>query len=74
MFDRAIYGDERIRTRTELADRTLAKTIEGLGKIDDPYRRSLLAAFIAIGVDLTDIADSLSRIADCAECEVERGR
>lgn len=67
MFDRGRYDD--IRTRTELADRTLGKTIEALGEIDDPYRRALLGAFIAIGVDLTDIAESLSRMADCAEYE-----
>ena len=70
MFDRWRYDD--IRTRTELADRTLNKTIEALAEIDDPYHRALLGAFIAIGVDLTDIAESLSRMADCAEYEASR--
>lgn len=72
MFDRSLYGDERIRTRTELADRTLSRTIEALGEIDDPYKRAVLSAFIAIGIDLTEVADDLSRMADCAEYEASR--
>lgn len=49
-------------SKAGVAERTMSKTASELGGIDDPYERAVATSLLAMNLNLSHIADCMSRI------------
>ena len=56
---RKAFGENN---KADIAERTMSKTASELGGIDDPYERAVATSLLAMNLNLSYIADCMSRI------------